>query len=584
MKNRNNAFVLAVLGLATLLLATSAQAVDYIAAKPLTEVIKTPVAACGNFSRELPAPVIQWGPDAGFLVANGNAKRTAPGSIFAGKKLDVSLYRQDDFVQQLKDYMSCKTPFLRGTADMVAVASELLARDPRTVPVPITQLSWSHRGDAIVVKEGIKTPKDLCGKTIAVQYPGPHMYFITKVLTDAGCKLKDVKFKWVKDLESQSDPKNNSPALAFKTDPSVDAAAVIIPDALALTSNGTVGTGSEDSVRGAHILLTSADASTVIADLYWVRRDYYDAHKADVVAFTNGFMQGAEKFRDLMKSKGSGYKEAIAAAADLTLGSATSADVFADLYSGAMVVGYAGNIKFFNDARNPRSFEKLIGEMQPALMSIGLLNKIVPIPHADWDWKALSAGLSDTKGVEVPRFVPEAVQKEVETRAKQATEDGVLFKFEVYFEPEQNNFPAEQYRDAFKRAITLATTYGGALMSIEGHSDPTEYLRLKKGGVSPLVLTQSRQATLNLSYSRSNAVKDSLVAYAKQNGVTLDASQFGIVGLGVSQPNTPKCTRDATGDIEKTCYPATEQEWNATRRVVFKIIRIQAESSAFKPL
>ena len=50
---------------------------------------------------------------------------------------------------------------------------------------------------------------------------------------------------------------------------------VIVPDALALTSNGTVGTGSEASVRGAKILLSTKTANRIIADVYAVRSDYF---------------------------------------------------------------------------------------------------------------------------------------------------------------------------------------------------------------------------------------------------------------------------------------------------------------------
>ena len=48
----------------------------------------------------------------------------------------------------------------------------------------------------------------------------------------------------------------------------------ISPDALKLTSNGTVGTGSEGSVKGARMLLSTKTASRIIADVYAVRKDY----------------------------------------------------------------------------------------------------------------------------------------------------------------------------------------------------------------------------------------------------------------------------------------------------------------------
>jgi outer membrane protein OmpA-like peptidoglycan-associated protein len=162
--------------------------------------------------------------------------------------------------------------------------------------------------------------------------------------------------------------------------------------------------------------------------------------------------------------------------------------------------------------------------------------------------------------------------------------EGELFRFEIFFAPNQNSFPADQYREAFEKVIDLASTYGGALLTVEGHSDPLGYLRKKKKNESVMVLKQVKQAAKNLSYTRANAVKSNIIGYAGERGVTLDASQFGIAGLGVSQPNTPNCSLDQSGDIALSCAPATKQEWNATRRVVFRIIQVEAEADVFKPL
>lgn len=570
------------LGLAVLGIG-KAHAIDYVDNAGLSQVIKTPVKSCGSF-RELKVPGIAWGADMVELLGNGSAKRTAPGSIFAGHKLDIQLYRQDDFKKQVEDYLTCNTPFLRGTMGMLNQASELLSRDPRTAPVVIYQLSWSNGGDALVVKEGIKTPADLRGKTVAVQAYGPHVDYLLKILADAGVKPADVKIKWTADLLQVND-KSVSPALAFRKDQSVDAAFVISPDALALTSNGTVGTGSEDSVRGARILLTTKTANRIIADVYAVRSDYFQAHRDEIEHFTNGLMQAEEKLRGLFKDKkNTDYKQMITASAEFLLDSPTAINDAEGMYGDAELVNYGGNIKFFTDSANPRGFDKLATEIQQSLMSIGLISKQVPLAFAQWDYAKLAVGLADTKGVEMPRFDAQAVQQITEQRTKQSSKEGVLFEFEVYFGANQNTFPADQYKQSFDRVIELASTYGGALMAIEGHSDPLGYLKQKKASESSLVLNRTKQAAKNLSYSRANAVKDSIIGYASGKGITLDSSQFGVVGLGVSQPNTPNCKMDANGDIDLSCAPATEQQWNATRRVVFKIIQIEAETAAFKPL
>ena len=108
-----------------------------------------------------------------------------------------------------------------------------------------------------------------------LQAYGPHIDYLARVLRDAGLSLKDVKLRWVKDLTGT----NQSPRAALR-EPGIDAAMLIIPDALALTSGGKVGTGAEESVRGAKILLSTKTANRVIADFYAVRADYLAANRA----------------------------------------------------------------------------------------------------------------------------------------------------------------------------------------------------------------------------------------------------------------------------------------------------------------
>ncbi|OSM01598.1 putative nitrate/sulfonate/bicarbonate ABC transporter periplasmic protein [Magnetofaba australis IT-1] len=566
-----------------MLVVSDAWALSYEHPKPLREVVTAAARDC-RLGKTLPLPTIAWGADVATSLANGNAKQTAPGSPFDRAGLSFSLYRQDQFTQQLDDYLACRTPFLRGTLGMVGMATEALSKDPGAKPVVIYQLSWSAGGDALVVKQGIRSPKDLRGKTIAVQAYGPHVDYLTTILKDAGLTVDDVRIKWVRDL-LQLDDNSVSPSRAFREDSSVDAAFVIIPEALALTSGGQVGAGAEDSVRGAHILLSTKTANRIIADVYAVRADYLQQNRAKVQGFVNALLRAEEQMAQLAKSNAAAWRRALAPAADLLLDSAAAVDDAAAMVADAEMAGYRGNVSFFGDPQYPRGFEHLDKEIQSSFKALGLLRKSTPLQQAKWDYAALAKGLSDTRNVTLPRFDTAAVAQLMERRGRtQADEDGVLFSFEIYFQPNQNQFPAQSYQQAYDKAIQLASTYGGALLTVEGHSDPLGYLRQKKKGASTVVLNRLRQAAKNLSFSRANAVKDSLIAHANAQGTTLDASQFGVTGHGVSKPNTAQCTHNASGDINLNCAPRNKQEWDATRRVVFKIIQVEAESNVFQPL
>lgn len=100
--------------------------------------------------------------------------------------------REDDFKKQVEEYVRGDSPYLRGTLGMIGMAAEVLNRDPRTAPVIIYQLTWSTGGDCLVVKPGIKTAKDLKGKTVALQAYGPHVAYLATLLADAGLTMKDV--------------------------------------------------------------------------------------------------------------------------------------------------------------------------------------------------------------------------------------------------------------------------------------------------------------------------------------------------------------------------------------------------------
>lgn len=547
---------------------------QFVNAPALTKVIKTPVGQVK--SGETVLPLITWGADIRTIYANGSSRTTRSGSLFAQQGLKIRLEREDNFIKQIENYLSGRTPYLRGTLGMINMASEVLNKDSRSKPVIIYQLSESAGGDALVVKPGIKSAAGLRGKTIALQAYGPHVDYLTKILSDAGIAINEVKIKWLKDLTGSK----NSPMEAFY-ESSVDAAMVIIPDALALTSGGNVGTGSEDSVRGAKILLSTKTANRIIADVYAVRADYFKSHKKDVAKLVHALMIARDKVANLVANKAAdakAYRELMRNSAEILLGSKEALADAEGMYGDAYHVDHAGNVKFFTKSSYPRNFSKRVGEIQVALKQIGLIKQTGRMQHADWNYADFTQGLSNVGRAEAKRFDSSGVASVVAKKQMQGTlEEGELFSFSVYFKPNQNSFPVSLYEDAFKKVTSLASTYGGAVITIEGHSDPLEYLRKKKKGASNVVLKRLKQSSKNLSLTRSNAVRDAVLKYAKSKNILMDESQFATVGHGFNKPKTGMCGADP-------CAPKTEQEWRDNMRVEFRIIQIEAEAEVFKPL
>jgi len=546
----------------------SAYAVNFVQSPPLSSEIRTGVEDVKQ-AKYLQVPVITWGGDIATILANGNSAVTAADSIFAQKGLQIKLFREDDFKNQISAYLKGNTPFLRGTMGMINMAADVLSKDPRTKPVIIYQLTWSNGGDCLVVKPGIKTARDLKEKTIALQAYGPHVDYLAKILKDAGLSMKDVNIRWTKDLTGTDD----TPAEAL-FEANIDAAFVIIPDGLMLTSNGTVGTGAEGSVKGAKIMISTKTANRIISDVYAVRSDYFQANRKKIEDFVHGLLLATQQLKDLFRNKEGQmdmFKTTLGAAAELLLDSAQATADAQALYGDCEFSGFPGNVKFFGDTKWPRNMERLTDEIQSAFIAVGMLSKKTMLDQARWDYDILRAGLAGIDDVEAPRFKKDTVAQVVARKQAMGTlTEGELFNLEINFQPNQKEFSEDMYADGFQRVVELAATYGGAVITVEGHSDPHKYNRLKKKSTSEVVLKQTKQAATNLSMSRALAVRNSIIKYGKGSGVPLDESQFTVIGHGIDQPKYPT--------------PKTKEEWLSNMRVVFRIIQIEAEDEAFQPL
>ena len=537
---------------------------------------KTGVAIGNVGGGTLEVPLITWGADLQTIYANGNSRTTAKGSLFEQNGIQARLVREDNFLKQVENYLSGKTPFLRGTLGMINLAGETLARDKRTAPVVIYQLSWSTGGDTMVVKGNIKTASDLKGKTIALQAYGPHIDYLANILDAAGLSLADVKLQWLPDLTGT----DNTPMAALY-ERGVDAAMVIIPDALALTSNGTVGDGSEASIKGARILLSTKTANRVISDVYAVRSDYYQSHREQVEKFVHALLKAEEGMQKLVVNKttqAAEYRQMIGAGAEILLDSPQAIADTESLLGDMETAGYTGNVDFFASPGYPRNLQRLTGEIQGAYLAAGLIGKRTPLAGPDWDFAKLRKGLFNVARAESPKFDSKQVAALVTKRQQQGTlTEGELFSFEIFFQPNQTDFSADLYQKEFAKVVKLASTYGGAIITVEGHSDPLGYLKQQKAGESTVILNRVKQSAKNLSVARAAAVRDAVIAEAGRNGTSLDPSQFAVAGHGIASPRTGMCGTDP-------CPPKTEQEWLSNMRVVFRIVQVEAEASVFKPL
>lgn len=530
---------------------------------PLASVVTSPVRDCsGGTTQKM--PLIAWGADGIVAHANGNSLSPRPGLLQdAGWTLTLSV--KDNFARQLEDYLSCDTPFLRGTLGMLMAAAPVTEADPRTEQVVFFKHSWSA-GDGIVAAGGIQRPADLKGKRIAIQAYGPHVDFVGRVLSDAGLSFDDVTVVWARNLTGDGDTPAN-----LLAEGKADAAAMILPDARFLTSGGAVGTGAEGSVKGATILISTLEATSVISDYISVRADYFDAHRVEIAKMVNALFRSQEQMRAFMAEEGNPDRETMAKLmADEFLGGLPVEEgVF--LWQDAITDGWSGNARHFSDPADLRRFSVLSQEVAAALRGAKMIDFPYELATAEWDYTALTAGLKNLDDRQIAAFDPEKAAQAVNRLRRTGQLDAnTKIDFQVYFEPDTPEFPVDLYADDFAEILRLASTYSGAIITVEGHADPLHFLRREKDGASKSELRGIRTSTQNLSLQRAIAVVDALEQYAQENGIRVNRDQFIVDGVGISAPMFNP--------------PTTESEWRQNMRVVFRVLTAQAEATTFDPL
>ena len=141
------------------------------------------------------------------------------------------------------------------TLDMVPLFMEGLRKDSRVMPRIYQQVDWSNGGDGIVVRDTIKTMTDLRGKTVVLAQNSPSHYFLLNALINGGVQPAEVKFKFTQDAFQA--------AAAFNADKNLAGVVSWAPDIYNL-----------EKVKGNKIIVTTATANKLIADVWFARADF----------------------------------------------------------------------------------------------------------------------------------------------------------------------------------------------------------------------------------------------------------------------------------------------------------------------
>ncbi len=560
--------------LAALLIAVTAraqQAVEYVEPyKPFgaSPAVKDTPKGTVDVTRALLVPLITWAADGVTVNANGGLAPNPNSPLARALGVPVQLEVIDDFDRQIANYIAGKSAFLRGTADMIALAAQALKeKDPALEPVVFLQLSTSSGADGFV-GVGVEKPADLKGKTIVTQRNGPHLSLVGNMLKDAGLSPSDVTLKYVREITAppKRDPKAAAvdPANALRRDPSLAGATLISPDILAVTAGGNVGTGLEGTVKGARPVFTTRTANNIIFDVYAVRRDVLERSQPLVEAFREAHLREQENFLAEFanvanktaadRRKLDAFKKTCRPLAGIFLqddGAANDYIIWAGVDS--QLAGRAGNVRFFDD-QNPVGLPATTKRIQDFFTQLGLVKSSVVIASFKPVVPLESAVVKPVAPIKPVFTSPQEVRKAAESKGASS-----LYRYTFKFSAATSDIAWRDYPDVFQKIHETVTRYGGAVVQLRGHADnffanfvaakrqagETTYQRKNKqtGQFETLPLPKVEEIVNDansLSYARAFAVKKAYAAYVRESlklsAEELDLSRFDVKGMGIGEP------------------------------------------------
>jgi NitT/TauT family transport system substrate-binding protein len=465
-------------------------------------------------------PINIWPGWAPIIVANAGLEPNDQ-SLFAKKYgFYVRLSIVDDPVKARDLFASGQSHILWGTLDMIALFAPELVKDSRTVPVVCQQVDWSSGGDGIVARGEIRTINDLRNtggkrKKVVLAQNSPSHYLIMSLLIDAGIDPNDLEFKWAADAPSA--------AKIFVQDQSYDAFVGWSPDIYTIT----------DKVKGTRLVVTTATANHLIADVWAVRNDFYRDHPEVVSGLVRGIFEGMDLVRRDPKNAARALSMAYKVPEEDAIkmigkdGGITEGD--------AHLTNYRENSKFFLDPFNPANFEVVWNSASTIYKSLGTIANPVPASKvkASAVLSALSESYKDVRDLSQPTFKPEALLKmSAEAGAGQVLTKAVMISFEPnksVLNPEYDTTIPATLEEIGK----LAGRFGNAYIIIEGNTDAS------RKGIVPADLVR------RLSYDRADSVRKSIMEKYQ-----FDPNKFKVVGNGWDNP-LPNCTDPSNAEHNK---------------------------------
>ena len=476
-----------------------------------------------------------WAGWAPIILANNGFKAGRAWKTPDGQAFKVELVLIDNPVAMRDAYASGDVHIGWATLDMVPlflegfVDSSGKPRDSRVMPRIYQQIDWSNGGDGIVVRDTVKTVADLRGKKVVLAQNSPSHYFALNMLVAGGVQPTEVSMVFTEDAFQA--------AAAFNAQKDIAGAVSWAPDIYNL-----------EKIRGNRMLVTTATANKLIADVWFVRADFAKDHAEIVEGLVRGIFDAMQSLGD----EGTKKRCAELMAQGYNIPAAEAFNMFGDAHN----TNWAENYQFFINQNNPTNFERVWNQAYYLYRRIGAVTH-QPVPFD----RVMDFSLIEKLGREEKyasqkdeyqiQFAPKTVS-EIRAEDEILTNTVVIHFFSNSWDlwktvtKQKDGKSVEELYDptvdlVLEDAAKLVGQFGAARIVIEGHSDSS-----MKGQVTPSLVKE-------LSLNRANAVKEAFVKKYK-----LSPNQFGVEGMGWDRPADPQDPTNHAKNrrVEVKVYPA----------------------------
>ena len=509
---------------------TTVKEYNYVAGQRLPEVRGVSAYKPLSADRTVRMALNVWAGWAPLIHANNGFRAGKVWQAPGGQPFKLELVLIDDPVAMRDAYAAGDVHIGWATLDMLPLMMEGLAKDSRTMPRVYQQIDWSNGGDGIVCRNSIRTLGDLRGKSIVLAQNSPSHFFALNALINAGLQPADVEWKFTQDAFQA--------AAAFNSDRNIACAVSWAPDIYNLAK-----------VAGNKMMVTTATANKLIADVWFARADFAKDHPEIIEGLVRGIFDSVE----LLKNQSEKQKVAELMSAGYSLPASEALGMLGD----AHWTNYAENREFFLNQNNPTNFERI---WNTAYFLYRRINSVGTKVEFD---QVMDFSMIRKLGEE-PKYANQRNEYNVQftpTSASSVTVEGneILTKTIVI-----NFFPnswdlnhkvtrvvdGKAQEEAYDPNVAnlveeigeLAGQYGAARIVIEGHTDASMQGQVPKSFVQ------------ELSLNRANAVKEAVLKRFPE----LDPNQFATAGMAWDRPADANDAQNHAKNrrVEVKVYPA----------------------------